>query len=221
MADRSIRLDDPLEDYIRKVGMRESEPLRKLRKVTNETLVNAQLAILPEEACLLDLLVRLSGAKRAIEIGVYAGYSTLAIAQALPDDGYLVALEYDKRFPPIGRVYWEEAKVDHKIDLRLCEAKAGIEVILAENGPESFDFAFIDADKAGYMTYYEKCLELIRPGGVICVDNVLWYGRVIDPDDTTHQTAAIRAINEHIVADERVDMSMLTIGDGLTVVRKR
>ncbi|WP_417792959.1 class I SAM-dependent methyltransferase [Terasakiella pusilla] len=221
MADHAIRLNDGLDAYIRTVGMRESEHLRALREKSKATLVNAQLAIMPEEACFLDLLVRLSGAKRIVEIGVYAGYSTLALAQALPEDGYIVALERDERFPPVGQPFWKEAGVDHKVDLRYCDANEGIEVVLQENGPESFDFAFIDADKASYMNYYEKCLELVKPGGLICVDNVLWYGRVIDEADTTHQTEAIRRINEHIVADDRVDMSMLTIGDGLTVVRKR
>ncbi|MDV7341676.1 class I SAM-dependent methyltransferase [Terasakiella sp. A23] len=221
MADSSLRLTDGLDAYIRKVGMRESEPLRRLREKSKATLVNAQLAIMPEEACFLDMLVRITGTKRIIEFGVYAGYSTLALAQALPDDGYIVALERDERFPPVGQPYWKEAGVDHKIDLRLCDANEEIETVLKENGPESFDFAFIDADKASYMNYYEKSLELVKPGGIICVDNVLWYGRVIDENDTTHQTAAIRAINEHIVADERVDMSMLAIGDGLTIVRKR
>jgi predicted O-methyltransferase YrrM len=221
MADHAIRLNDGLDAYIRTVGMRESEHLRALREKSKATLVNAQLAIMPEEACFLDLLVRLSGAKRIVEIGVYAGYSTLALAQALPEDGYIVALERDERFPPVGQPFWKEAGVDHKVDLRYCDANEGIEVVLQENGPESFDFAFIDADKASYMNYYEKCLELVKPGGLICVDNVLWYGRVIDEADTTHQTEAIRRINEHIVADGRVDMSMLTIGDGLTVVRKR
>ncbi|WP_028877900.1 class I SAM-dependent methyltransferase [Terasakiella pusilla] len=221
MADHAIRLNDGLDAYIRTVGMRESEHLRALREKSKATLVNAQLAIMPEEACFLDLLVRLSGAKRIVEIGVYAGYSTLALAQALPEDGYIVALERDERFPPVGQPFWKEAGVDHKVDLRYCDANEGIEVVLQENGPESFDFAFIDADKASYMNYYEKCLELVKPGGLICVDNVLWYGRVIDDADTTHQTEAIRRINEHIVADDRVDMSMLTIGDGLTVVRKR
>lgn len=221
MADHSIRLDDGLDAYIRRVGMRESEPLRRLREKSKATLVNAQLAIMPEEACFLDLLVRITGAKRIVEIGVYAGYSTLALAQAIPDDGYIVALERDERFPPVGQPFWKEAGVDHKIDLRLCDANEGIKDVLAENGAESFDFAFIDADKASYMNYYEKCLELVKPGGVICVDNVLWYGKVIDEADTTHQTEAIRKINEHIVADDRVDMSMLSLGDGLTVVRKR
>ncbi len=221
MADHSLRLTDDLDAYIRQVGMRESEPLRRLREKSKATLVNAQLAIMPEEACFLDLLVRITGTKRIVEFGVYAGYSTLALAQALPEDGYLVALERDERFPPVGQPYWKEAGVDHKIDLRLCDANEEIEVILKENGPESFDFAFIDADKASYMNYYEKSLELVKPGGIICVDNVLWYGRVIDEADTTHQTAAIRAINAYIVADERVEMSMLTIGDGLTIVRKR
>ncbi|WP_069189737.1 class I SAM-dependent methyltransferase [Candidatus Terasakiella magnetica] len=221
MADQSLRLTDGLDEYIRAVGMRESEPLRRLREHSKKTLVNAQLAIRPEEAGFLDMLVRLTGTKRIVEFGVYAGYSTLALAQAIPEDGYIVALERDERFPPVGRPFWEEAGVDHKIDLRLCDANEEIETVLQENGPESFDMAFIDADKASYMNYYEKSLELVKKGGLVVVDNVLWYGRVIDEADTTHQTEAIRAINEHIVNDNRVDMSMLAIGDGMTVVRKR
>jgi len=221
MADNSIRLDDGLDAYIREVGTRESDVQRALREKSKKTLVNSQLAIMPEEAGFLDLLVRITEAKRIIEIGVYAGYSTLALAQALPDDGYLVALERDERFPPVGQPFWKEAGVDHKIDLRYCDANEEIETVLIENGLNSFDFAFIDADKASYLNYYEKCLELVRPGGVICVDNVLWYGRVIDETDKTHQTEAIRVINKHIHADPRVEMSMLAIGDGLTVVRKR
>lgn len=221
MADHSIRLDDGLDAYIRNVGTRESEPLRRLREKSKKTLVNSQLAIMPEEAGFLDLLVRITGAKRIIEIGVYAGYSTLALAQAMPEDGYLVALERDERFPPVGQPFWAEAGVEHKIDLRLCDANQEIETVLVENGLNSFDFAFIDADKASYLNYYEKCIELVRPGGVICVDNVLWYGRVIDETDKTHQTEAIRVINEHIHKDDRVEMSMLAIGDGLTVVRKK
>lgn len=221
MADEAIRLTDGLDAYIRNVGMRESEVQRALREKSKKTLVNAQLAIRPEEACFLDFLVKTIGAKRVIEVGVYAGYSTLAIAQALPQDGYIVAMERDERFPPVGRPFWIEAGVDHKIDLRLCDANEEIEIVLKENGPDSFDFAFIDADKASYVNYYEKCLELVRPGGIVCVDNVLWQGRVIKEEDKTHQTEAIRAINKHIHQDERVDMSMLAIGDGLTVVRKR
>ncbi len=221
MADGSIRLTDELDAYIRKVGTRESEISRELREKSKATLVNSQLAILPEEAGFLDLLVKLTGAKRVIEIGIYAGYSTLAIAQALPEDGYIVALERDERFPPVGRPFWEKAGVAHKVDLRICDANEEIEKVLADNGPDSFDFAFIDADKSSYMNYYEKCLQMVRPGGIICVDNVLWYGRVIDEEDKTHQTEAIRVINEHIHNDDRVDMSMLPIGDGLTVVRKK
>lgn len=221
MADHSVRFDDKLDAYVRDVGMRETEPLRRLREKSKETLVNAQLAIMPEEAGFLDLLVRITGAKTIVEIGVYAGYSTLALAQALPDDGKLVAFERDVRFPKVGMPYWAEAGVDHKIDLRMGEAEIGLNDLLLEVGPNSFDFAFIDADKARYMYYYEKCLKLVRPGGVICVDNVLWYGRVVDETDTTHQTEAIRVINKHIQADARVEMSMLPIGDGLTVVLKK
>jgi O-methyltransferase len=221
MSNHSVRFTDELDAYVREVGMRESDTLYRLRKESEETLKHAQLAIMPEEACFLDWLVRLTQTKSIIEIGVYAGYSTLALAQALPQDGKIVAFDRDDRFIKVGRPYWIEAGVDHKIDLRLCEAQAGLEKLLEEAGPESFDFAFIDADKAGYMDYYEKCLELIRPGGVICVDNVLWYGRVVDENDTTRQTASIRAINKHIQADERVDMCLLPIGDGVTVARKK
>jgi O-methyltransferase len=221
MAFDALRLDEKLDAYIRAVGMRESDVAKRLREHCKATLVNAQLAIRPEEAGFLDLLIKLTGTKRIIEFGVYAGYSTLAMAQAIPDDGYIVALEWDERFPKVGGPYWEEAGVAHKIDLRLTDANDGVEQVLKENGPDSFDFAFIDADKASYMNYYEKSLQLVKPGGVIVVDNVLWYGRVIKEEDQTHQTEAIRKINDHIVQDPRVDMSMLAIGDGMTIVRKK
>lgn len=222
MANRNIEITPELEDYIEQVGMRETPEMNALRAKSKATLVNAQLAVLPHEANFLAFLVRLIGAKRIIEIGVYAGYSTLAMAQALPEDGRIVAFEWDERFPKVGRPYWQEAGVEAKIDLSLCDGKDGMaELIENSSNHNSFDLVFIDADKASYETYYEQALILTRPKGLICVDNVLWQGRVIEPDDTTHQTEAIRRINKLIRQDDRVEMSLLPAWDGLTLVMKR
>jgi len=221
MAETAPFLDPALEEYIRRYGARETKPQQGLRETSQQTLVNAQLAIQPDVAAFLAMQVKVSGAKTALEIGVYAGYSALVIAQSLPEDGRLIALERDARFPPIGQPYWREAGVDHKIDLRLCDAREEVEKLKAELGPDSLDFVFIDADKVAYEQYYEAALYLCRQGGLICLDNVLWYGRVIDETDQTRQTQAIRQINAHIHADERVDVSMVPIGDGMTLARKR
>lgn len=221
MANSNIQITDDLDAYLHKVGMRETPEMAALRDISEKTLVNSQLAVMPHEAMFLAFLIRLSGAKRVIEIGVYAGYSTLAMAQALPKEGRIVAFERDARFPKVGRPYWQKAGVDEQIDLRLCEAQEGLEALLSESGEGAFDFVFIDADKAGYEAYYELSLKLVRSGGVICLDNVLWQGRVIDSEDHTHQTDGIRRINELIHRDERVHMSMLPAWDGLTLVQKR
>lgn len=222
MAEHSIRLDEQLDAYVRLMGTRESEPARKLRELSKETLVNAQLAIRPEEAGFLKLLVQMLGVKKALEIGVYAGYSALAIAEGMVSDGTLIALERDPRFPPVGQPFWAEAGVDHMIDLRLGDALPSLENILADSAQlNSFDFAFVDADKNNYPNYYEICLTLLRPGGVMVLDNVLWYGRVVDDNDQTKQTNSIRKMNQIVHDDPRVDMSLLPIGDGMTLIRKK
>lgn len=221
MAEDALFLPPALEDYIRRHGARESQAQQDLRATSKATLVNAQLAIQPEVAAFLAMQVQILGAKTALEIGVYAGYSALTIAQSLPDDGRLIALERDERFPPIGQPYWEQAGVAHKIDLRLCDAREEVERLKDELGPNSLDFVFIDADKVAYQQYYEAALYLVRQGGLICLDNMLWYGRVIDEADQTRQTNAIRAINTFIRDDQRVDISLVPIGDGMTLARKR
>jgi predicted O-methyltransferase YrrM len=168
----------------------------------------------------MALLVKLIGARRTLEIGVFTGYSSLAVALALPPDGQIVACDISAAYTDVGRRHWERAGVAHKIDLRLAPAAETLDALLAEGQHGSFDFAFIDADKTGYDGYYERCLQLLRPGGLIAIDNVLWDGKVAYPgedDDTT----ALQALNAKLQRDERVDVSMLPIGDGLTLARKR
>ena len=188
------------------------------------------MQIPPEQGQLMALLVQLIGAKRTIEIGVFTGYSTLCVAQALPDDSYTVACDVDENWTAIARRYWQEAGVNHKIDLRLAATADTLQSLLDEGQAGRFDFAFIDADKAAYDTYYEQCLRLLRPGGLIAIDNVLMFGQVVDeavrgdavPDIfPADDVAAMRALNLKIRDDQRVDLSMLAIYDGISLVRKR
>ena len=169
----------------------------------------------------MDLLVELIGARRTLEIGTFTGYSALAVALALPPDGRVVACDINEETAAVARRYWAEAGVADKIDLRLAPAGETLAGLIAEGRAGSFDFAFIDADKQGYDAYYEACLELLRPGGLIAVDNVLWDGAVADPERDDPDTRAIRALNEKIRDDRRVSLSLLPIGDGLTLARKR
>jgi len=175
----------------------------------------------PDQAAFLSFLVKLTGAKRAIEVGVFRGFGSLAIATALPPDGILVACDVSDEFTRHARVYWEEAGVAGKIDLRLAPANDTLDALLRSDGPDSFDFAFIDADKTSYAGYYERCLRLVRPGGVVAFDNVLWSGRVADRRYKDEDTEALRALNLRIRDDERVDAVLVTIGDGFHLARKR
>jgi caffeoyl-CoA O-methyltransferase len=175
----------------------------------------------PDQASFLSFLVKLIGARRAIEVGVFRGFGSLAIALALPNDGKLVACDVSDEFTRHARGYWEEAGVAGKIDLRLAPATETLDALLAGDGPDSFDFAFIDADKPNYGAYYERCLELVRAGGVIAFDNVLWSGRVADKRYRDEDTEALRALNLRIRDDERVDATLVTIGDGFMLARKR
>jgi predicted O-methyltransferase YrrM len=169
----------------------------------------------------MALLVKLLDARRTLEIGVFTGYSALAVALALPDDGKVVACDVSEEWTAVGRRHWEKAGVAGKIDLRLGRAVTTLDELVAEGGGGSFDFAFIDADKQGYAAYYERCLVLLRRGGLIAVDNTLWSGAVIDPKDTSADTVALRAFNEALAGDSRIDLAMLTVGDGLTLAMKR
>jgi caffeoyl-CoA O-methyltransferase len=174
----------------------------------------------PDQGQFMPLLVRLIGARRTIEIGVFTGYSALTVALALPDDGYVLACDVSDEYTRIGTPYWQAAGVAHKIDLQIAPAKSTLDARLSAGDAGRFDFAFIDADKTGYDDYYERCLLLLRDGGLIAIDNVLWSGSVARAP-TTADTAALQALNDKLHHDERIDVSLLPIGDGLTLARKR
>jgi caffeoyl-CoA O-methyltransferase len=221
MSNRSIGLNHELYQYLVDNSVREPEILMKLRQATAQhPLANMQIS--PEQGQFMGLLVQLIGAKKCLEIGVFTGYSALVVALNLPADGKIVACDVSEEFTAIGQPYWQQAGVRDKIDLRIAPALETLDKLLANGEAETFDFAFIDADKNNYTAYYEKCLELVRSGGVILVDNVLWDGRVADPSmQDDKRTQSIAALNRHIYEDERVDISLIPIGDGLTIARKR
>jgi predicted O-methyltransferase YrrM len=211
---------EDLAQYIRSVTLREPEILKKLREETSK-LPNAMMQIGPEQGQFMGMLMRLLGAKLTLEVGVFTGYSSTAVALALPDDGRIVACDVSEEYTSIARRYWREAGVEHKIGLRLAPAVETLDGLLAEGKSGAFDFAFIDADKENYDRYYERALKLLRPGGLIAVDNVLWHGKVLDPSVQDADTRAIRALNEKLHGDERIMVSLLPIGDGLTLACKR
>jgi len=212
--------DERLYDYYRRVGLREHPALAGLREAT-DVLPDGGMRSSAEQSQLLALLAELTGVRRALEVGCFTGYTTLTLALALPPDGRVVTLEADERWPAIGRPYWEQAGVAGRIELRIGRAEAGLRRLLAEDGPGRFDLAYIDADKRRYPAYYELTLELVRPGGVIALDNMLRDGAVADPTDRSPQTETIRALNAKLHADERVSLVMLPVGDGVTLLRKR
>ncbi|MEO0459260.1 MAG: class I SAM-dependent methyltransferase [Myxococcota bacterium] len=216
----TLALTDALYPYYREVSVRESPLLARLREETSR-LPEAVMQIAPEQGQFMALVASLMNAKRVIEVGTFTGYSALCVAEALPDDGILVACDIDRDWTAIAERYWEEAGVAQRIDLRLAPALETLAELLAYDQAGTYDLAFIDADKTQYQDYYERLLELLRPGGLVMVDNVLWGGSVIDPDKTDESTEAIRAFNRALHADERVDISLVPIGDGLTLARKR
>ena len=220
MTNRSISLTDSLYEYLLSVSLREPAELRRLRDET-AALPNARMQIAPEQGQFMALLVRLMGARRCLEVGVFTGYSSLAVALALPDDGRIVACDVSEEWTAVARRYWVAAGIAHKVDLRLAPALETLEGLLAAGAADSFDFAFLDADKENYPSYYERLLELVRPGGLIVADNTLWSGRVADPANTEASTEALRRFNEQLHRDERVDLSLVPVGDGLTLARKR
>jgi predicted O-methyltransferase YrrM len=219
MANRTLNLDGALYDYLLSHSLREQPAQAALREAT-KGLPHAGMQIGPEQGQFMALLVRLIGARRTLEIGVFTGYSALAVALALPDDGYLLACDVSDEYTRVGKPYWKEAGVAHKIDLRLAPARATLDARLAAGDAGTFDFAFIDADKTSYDDYYERCLLLVRDGGLIAIDNVLWGGSVARPADTA-DTAALQTLNDKLHDDARIDLSLLPIGDGLTLARKR
>jgi caffeoyl-CoA O-methyltransferase len=220
MSVRTLSLDAKLYDYLLAVSVREPPVLASLRDETAQ-LPNAGMQISPEQGQLMRLLVELIGARRCLEVGVFTGYSALCVALALPADGKLVACDVSAEYTEVARRYWREADVDGRIELRLAPALVTLDALIAAGHSGSFDFAFIDADKDNYLGYYERCLTLLRPGGLLAIDNVLWGGSVADASNTSASTRAIRALNERIHSDERVSASLVPIGDGLFLARKR
>ena len=217
---RHFAFDERSFQYLVDTSVRESDIARRLREET-QRLPQAQMQIGPDQGQFLQLLVQLIHAKKTLEVGVFTGYSSLWVALGLPDDGRIVACDVSEEYTAVARRYWKEAGVDYKIDLRLRPALETLDDLLANNEAGTFDFAFIDADKANYENYYERALKLLRVGGLIAVDNTIWSGRVADPNESDADTVAIRQLNETLYRDERVALSMLTVGDGLTLAMKR
>ncbi len=220
MPERVLQMTDPLHDYLVDVAVREHPVLSALRDET-AAMPMGIMQISPDQGQFMAMLVRLTGARRILEVGTFTGYSSLSMALALPDDGTIHACDVSDEYTAVARRHWAEAGIAHKITLTLAPATETLRGFLDDGMAGSFDLMFIDADKANYDAYYEHGLELVRAGGVILVDNVLWGGSVIDHADQDDDTAAIRALNDKLKHDERVDVTMLSIGDGLTLAHKR
>jgi predicted O-methyltransferase YrrM len=220
MSKKSLGLDNRVYEYLLSVSLREAEILTKLRQETDCHPMSI-MQISPEQGQFMALLVKLLGAKKTLDIGVFTGYSSLVVALALPEDGKVVACDRDPEATAIARRYWQTAGIEHKIDFRLAPALETLDQLITEGETDSFDFAFIDADKRNYPNYYERALILLRPGGVVAIDNVLWSGSVADPKDTDNRTIAIREFNQKLHQDQRVEISMLPLADGLTLALKK
>ncbi|HHP7238090.1 class I SAM-dependent methyltransferase [Longibacter sp.] len=221
MSNKSIGLSDDLQEYLLDVSLRESEVMRRLR-IETMSHPQADMQIAPEQAQFFQLLLQLMGARRTLEVGVFTGYSALAVADVLPEDGRLTALDISEEYTAVAQRYWEEAGVADKIDLRIAPAKASlVHMLEKENLKASYDFAFIDADKTNYPAYYEHCLRLVRPGGLIALDNTFRDGRVAHPDIEEESVQVVHDLNKAIHTDDRVDISMLPLADGVTLARKR
>ena len=220
MYNKTFTLTDTLYRYVLSVSLRD-DPLRKRLREETARDEMARMQSAPEQGQLMALLVKLMGARKALEIGVYTGYSALCVAGALPADGRLVACDINPTWTTVAQRYWREAGLDERIELRLAPALETLEALIADGESGSFDFAFIDADKENYGGYYERALELLRPGGLIAVDNTLWSGQVADPAHQDADTRAIRAFNEALYRDDRVEISLIPIADGLTLAMKR
>jgi O-methyltransferase len=220
MAEQLISAPELLR-YVREVSLRDDEILRDLRELTVTLPGGRAMQVMAEEGQLLALLVALTGARTVLEVGTFTGYSTLCMARALPPDGQLITCDIIDKWPAIAAEYWRRAGVEDRIDVRIGDASKTLAELLAEQGPESVDLAFIDADKANYVAYYNAVIELMEPGGLIIVDNTLFFGRVIDPAAQDADTVAIRDLNALLYSDDRVDISLLPMADGITLARKR
>jgi predicted O-methyltransferase YrrM len=220
VSNRTLSLDDRLYEYLLAHSLREAPVLAALRAETaSHPKVNMQIA--PEQGQFMQMLVRFLGARRAIEVGVFTGYSSLAVMLAMPPDGRLLACDISAEFTAIARRYWQAAGVADRIELVIAPAKATLDARLAAGEAGRYDFAFIDADKTGYLAYYERLIQLVRPGGLIVVDNTLWGGEVANPSNRDADTGALREFNDALLADARIDLSLLPLGDGLTLARRR
>lgn len=219
MSTRSIGLSDSLYEYLLSISLRETEIQRQLREATSR-LPHGSMQISPEQGQFMALLVKLIGAKKCLEIGTFTGYSALAVAMALPDDGKLIACDVNEEWTSIGKDYWARANVAQKIDLRLGAAAKSLSKLIEDGEIGSFDFVFIDADKVNYTEYYNLSLQLLRSGGLILIDNVLWSGNVADPKVNDPDTVALRQLNKALLNDQRITLSVLPVGDGLTLCRK-
>lgn len=220
MSNKTFTISDTLNAYMKGVSLREPAVLAHLREETSK-LSMSMMQISPEQGQFMQLLVKALGIRRGIEVGVFTGYSSLCVALAMPEDGRIIACDVNEEWTGIAQRFWKEAGVDHKIELRLAPALETLDTLIGEKLENHFDFAFIDADKSGYKEYYERALALIRPGGLIAIDNTLWSGNVAEKSNHSEDTIAIREFNRHVHADKRVDMSLLPIGDGLTLALKR
>jgi caffeoyl-CoA O-methyltransferase len=213
-------MNDRTYQYLLDVSLREASILADLREAT-ASHPKVVMQISPEQGQFMAMLVKLTGAKRCVEVGVFTGYSSLAVALALPTDGQIIACDIDEEFTRLAVEYWQRAGVESKIQLKLAPAIDSLDQLLADGQDGQFDFAFIDADKVNYRHYYDRLLNLVRKGGLIAVDNTLWSGDLADPDVNDEDTIALRAFNQYLHSDERVDLSLVPIGDGLTLARKR
>ncbi len=219
MANQTLGLDRQLYQYFQSVSLREPEILTQLRQETAQHPLG-MMQIAPEQGQFMALLLQLLGAKKTLEVGVFTGYSTLVVALALPEDGQVVACDVSEEYTAIAHRYWQKAGVAHKIDLRIAPALETLDQLLAAGQENTFDFAFIDADKSNYDNYYERALKLVRPGGLIAIDNVLWGGQVADSSVQDNRTTAIRELNAKLHQDQRIRLSLVPIADGLTLALK-
>jgi O-methyltransferase len=217
---RTIRLDDRTFEYLLAHSLREPPALAQLRAET-ASHPKANMQIAPEQGQFMQVLVRLMGARRAIEVGVFTGYSSLAVMLAMPPDGRLLALDVSPAYTAVARRHWQAAGVADRVELVIGPAKETLDARIAAGESGQYDFAFVDADKTGYLDYYERLLVLLRPGGLIVVDNTLWSGEVANPGNREEDTVALREFNDWLHKDPRIDLALLPVGDGLTLARRR